>query len=369
MGNCYLVDNADLFEKKKVNPKFFQKNRLIQSNDEFNSQTNEINKQIFMISQNDQPDKKPDDDKKVQNCVLMKKMTDKFTSPLIKTLAELKNAVKTGKFKITFENSKKKNNEPTNDKDDKKKKEFILNFNSVSFGANDQLFPVDKYSNFFELIRANEQIKSDFILEETNSTNENLKTFNDCYLYCLNSNKNDQICHSFTFCSDSTELIKCQFSYLYFDNSTKLESFENSLKVLKDKKIQQKDVIDQTEFSKYLEKSPDCNVYNLLFRNYFKQRDDLMIEKSNTFEILENYTLEECVEQCYSRTKNNLTVNEENICRLVEYCSDEVYVNENEFKKTSTCLMTNKEARNLQKRDEERSKKNCRLYDCKFRTN
>ena len=341
-GNCYLID-SDVF-KEKVNPnKFFQLRQ------------NEINR----FENGNSSDKNPDDEKKkLQDCVLMKKLDDKFVLPLIKKLSKLEDEIKKGKFNVTFKNEGEKDDDDDEKKneDDKKddlkrKQPIILNFKTISFRPNEKLFPVEKQSNAFEIINSNMEIKSSFLIEESDSKTSTLRTLNDCYLHCLNSNTEDVICHSFAFCYDQLKSIaKCQLSHLHFNDLIEGDEGYNYLKNN-----------ENTDYSNWLQKAACCNVYNLLFKNYFKQTNDKMIEEYYAFETLEDNTLEECLEQCYAYTKSNQSIEDETVCRLVEYCTDNEIV---ENKKKSYCLMTNEDVENLPEK-EIRKGRSCQLYDCK----
>ena len=300
-------------------------------------------------------------------------MADKFTLPLIKRLSELETAIKAGKFKIEFENEKKDDDEAKTtpkpnvgekkDDDDKEPKTLILNFNSVSFSPNEKLFPVEKQSNVFEMIGANKKIRPDYVFEESSSEKTSLKTLNDCYLHCLNSNTDHVVCHSFAFCLEPAKsLAKCQLSSLYFEES--MQSFDSPNALADDKSTTPPTGGQDVDYSKWLEEASGCKTYNLMFKNYFRPVDDRMMVEHYSFLTLNDYTEEECLEQCHFHSKSNETAQDDSMCRLVEYCVQEASIDENGMEKKSTCMMSNEELKVLPPKDLG-LKKDCQLYDCK----
>lgn len=307
-----------------------------------------------------------------QRCALFKKLTDKFTPPLIKRLGELKSAVKAGKFKIQFNDEDdgkddgKETPKPTNKKDDDCKKPLILNFNSISFSPNEKLFPVEKQSNMFEMVAANEQIRLDYVIEESSNENTNLKTLNDCFLRCRDSKV---ACHSFAFCVDPAKsVVRCQLSSLYFEDSmNSLNEFDDNPSVLADDKstTPSDNDDDDADYSKWLEAASGCSTFNLMFKNYFRPIDDRTMVEEFAFSTLHDYTLDDCLKECHFHAKVNESATENSMCRLVQHCLEVKSIDENSMEKRSTCMMSNGKADDLPRKNV-KTKKNCQLFDCEF---
>lgn len=319
-------------------------------------------------------DKNPDDDKKKLNCALFKKLNDQpFTPPLIKRLSELETAVKAGKFKIEFKDNSKNEDDgastpkPNDKKDgDKEKQPLILNFNSLSFSPNEKLFPVEKQSGAFEMVAANQKIRPDYAYEESSSENTNLKSLNDCYLHCLASKTDRLVCHSFAFCLDADKkLAKCQLSTLYFEDSMEginQATVTDMASTPSDDGGGRKD----PDYSKYLEDAPSCSTFNLMFSNYFRPINNRKMEAKFAFATVEDYTREQCLEECHSHTKSKEADTDDTMCRLVEYCTMEESADDNGMQKKSTCMMSKEYATVLPIKDPEKET-NCQLYDCELR--
>lgn len=305
-----------------------------------------------------------------QSCALFKKLADKFTPPLIKRQSELKNAVNAGKFRIEFKDESKKDDDgtttpkPTDKKDDDKEKQpLVLNFNSLSFSPNEKLFPVEKQSGVFEMVAAHRKIRPDYAFEESSSENTSLRTLNDCYLHCLNSNTDQVVCHSFAFCLDPVKsLANCQLSSLYFEES--MEANGPAALIEADKPSTPSDSGKDTGYTKYLEEASSCTTFNLMFGNYFRPINDRKMEAHFSFITLDDYTLEGCLEQCHFHAKSKETITDDTMCRLVEHCIVEESVDENGMQKRSTCMMSKENAPVLRTKDPE-ERTNCQLYDCK----
>lgn len=361
MGDCYLVDNVEIFQKPKQKQSNFLKT-------EQPIKFNETQSLAFLIPLNDlsnenkiksSNDSNPEELDQKKNCILMKRSENRFQLPMVKNMVKLKNFLKKNEFRIELKNGEindAKNDVQKSDEKDENEKKIFLKIDTINFKPNEIIFPVEKQYNIFELVGTNKQFKTDFIIDEQDSTNTSIRTLNDCYLHCLNNNVDDFICHSFTFCFDEmSSIAKCQLSYLYFDDF--IESGQDS------KRSDDFQVV-HGKFSKYLKQASDCKVYNLLFKNYFKEIDSRTIGDTYASFVHEDYTLEECIQQCYFQTKNNRTVEDtNNACRLVEFCVTDEKINENELTKKSYCRMSNYEARELPRR---KKRKNCRIFDCKY---
>lgn len=292
----------------------------------------------------------------------------------------LKEEVKTGKFKIAFKKEKAKEppkkgnglNTQSNDGNENENEEnWYLNFNIIDFYSNEKLFQLDKQSTRFDLVSTDQAIKTEYLFDESdNSKQTTIRSLNDCYLHCLNLNTDRIVCHSFTYCIGDSKTVPntCHFSNLYFDKELeKLESLEKKKKLAKK---DDRDTIEDNEkgkYSKWIEKSTGCNVFNLAYKNFFSAEDDRTIEEATKTE--NDLTLEECFSDCYRTTKGLQADNDQDdeLCRSIEFCVSEEKVNESDLRKTSVCKSSNLESKYLAKKDlKDESKRNCKVYDCKF---
>ena len=311
------------------------------------------------------------DDGKI--CALFKKLPENFTLPMTKWLGELELAVKAGKFKIELEGEKKKGEDEgtstsksifvDKNEDHKEQKAMVLSFGSVSFSPNEKLFPVQKQSNLFEMVGANKNIRLDYTFEESSSENTDLKSLNDCYLRCLNSNTDDVVCHSFAFCFEPEKsLAKCRLSSLYFEDSM---GRADSFSALEDgeKSSTPSSGDSDSDYSQWLEAGSGCTTYNLMYKNYFKPVNDRIMPEQYSFITLSDHTLEECLAQCHFHVKSG-TAAEDSMCRLVEFCMDKASVDENGIEMRSTCMMSNEQELKILPIKDAEPEKNCQLYDC-----